>query len=149
MNVYESILDRMIEFFVEHDDIKPDLKGYEDWICRLGESHGQNISNITYILSTDSHLLDLNRQYLEHDFFTDVLTFDLGTGGELAGDIYISLDRVMENAAEQDLSWEEELRRVMAHGLLHLLGEDDSTKQEILRMRELENEALELFHVKQ
>ena len=125
------------------------MEGYASWLERLATSHDHKISHITYILSTDRHILMLNQEYLDHNYYTDVLTFDRTESGKLAGDIYISLDRVHENAEKYNVSFEEELRRVMAHGLLHMVGMGDSTEEERRRIHEAEDAALELFHVKQ
>ena len=149
MSVYASTSGRMINFCIEHQNIKPDLKGYESWLSDVVAQHKRNISQLTYILSSDQEILELNRSYLNHDFYTDVLTFELGENEEIIGDIFISLDRVKENAEEEGFTFEEELRRVMIHGVLHLLGYDDSTEKERKEMRDLEDRALEMFHVKQ
>lgn len=139
----------MISVAIEHDSIKPIVEGYPGWLERLAASYACRISDITYILSTDQHLLKLNKEYLDHNFFTDILTFDRTENRVLAGDVYISLDRVQDNARTYDVSFETELRRVMAHGILHMVGMKDSTEEEQQRMRKAEDTALELFHVKQ
>lgn len=139
----------MIEFFIEHEAINPNVQGYRDWLLDVASQHGSNISNIAYILTTDEHLLELNRAYLNHDYYTDILTFDLSEGADLSGDVFISLDRVKENAEDGGVSFVDELRRVMAHGLLHLLGFNDKTVVERGRMRGLEDKAMKMFHVKQ
>ena len=139
----------MIEFALEHEDIVAELCGYQEWLTHVAALHSYYISNITYVLTSDEQVLKLNKAYLKHDFYTDVLTFDRSENKELSADIFISLDRVKENAAAFDVSFDEELRRVMVHGLLHMVGygDDDDMKKE--QMRRAEDEALELFHVKQ
>lgn len=139
----------MINVAIKHDAIKPDVEGYPGWLERLAASYAYYIRDITYILSTDNHLLTLNKEYLDHNFYTDILTFDRTEDKELAGDVYISLDRVQDNAKAYDVSFETELRRVMAHGILHMVGMKDSTGEEKQKMRQAEDTALELFHVKQ
>lgn len=90
----------------------------------------------------------MNKQYLNHDYYTDILTFPYGSNQEISGEIFISTDRVAYNADDLNTEYEEELRRVMAHGLLHLLGYDDRSEEEVKEMRRLEDAALEMFHVK-
>jgi rRNA maturation RNase YbeY len=100
---------------------------------------------IQYIFLTDEQLYELNRKYLDHDTYTDILTFDMSESDEVAGDLYISIDRVKDNAAERNISWEEELDRVMVHGLLHLIGYGDKTHDEQMEMRSKEEEYLKVF----
>ena len=139
----------MIEFSIEHQDINPNVNTYREWLEKVVDGFNGVISEINYILTTDDVLWDLNKTYLNHDYYTDILTFDRTEGKHIAGDVYISLDRVSENAEEYEVSFEEELRRVMAHGLLHMLGLKDSNEEEKLNMRAAETAALKLFHVKQ
>ena len=139
----------MIDFAFEHKDIIPSLTNHETWLRRLASHHNAEISDIAYIFCSDNRLLKLNQTYLKHDYYTDILTFDRTEGKILSGDIYISLDRVQENANKYEVSFEEELRRVMAHGILHMLGIDDKTERGRQKMNSAENKALELFHVKQ
>jgi rRNA maturation RNase YbeY len=139
----------MIEIINEHESRKPVVTGHWEWLEQVATKHGFFISEITYIFCTDERLLELNQQFLNHDFYTDILTFDRSEGKYLAGDVYISLDRVDDNSSSYGVSFEEELRRVMAHGMLHMIGFKDKSEQEQEKMRNAENEALELFHVKQ
>ena len=139
----------MIDFAFEHNEIEVKLDGYQDWLRLVAESQRRNIREITYIFTTDQQVLKLNQAYLDHDYFTDILTFDRSDAESLEGDIYISLDRVKENAVEFDVEFEEELRRVMAHGILHMVGLKDGTDKERRIMREAEEVAMKLFHVKQ
>lgn len=97
------------------------------WLQRVAVDHGHSINELTYVLLTDDALLDYNRRYLGHDEYTDVITFDGQTGTGVSGDILISYDRVRENARTYGVSAQHELRRVMVHGLLHLLGHSDKT----------------------
>ncbi|MCL4150405.1 UNVERIFIED_CONTAM: hypothetical protein GTU68_062635, partial [Idotea baltica] len=104
--------------------------------------------HISYIFCSDTFLLSLNKQYLDHDYYTDILTFPLesqGISNGIAADIFISIERVKENADTYDTSFEQELRRVMIHGVLHLLGFDDHGDEGQRQMRNRENEALSLF----
>ena len=91
------------------------------------------------IFCSDPYILDINQRYLQHDYFTDIITFDYCEGKVLSGDLFISIDTVRENAAEYGASFEEELNRVMVHGLLHLIGYDDHTPAEQQEMRSKED----------
>ena len=100
-----------------------------------------------YIFCTDEYLLELNQEYLKHDTFTDIITFDYTDGSAISGDIFISTDRVKENAKEFEEDVLNELRRVMSHGVLHLAGYGDKSKEESKLMREKEDEKIKMFHV--
>ena len=139
----------MIDFAIEHAEIVPDVGSFENWLIQVAESHQCIISDITYVLTSDDRLLDLNQTYLKHDYYTDILTFDRTEGKVLSGDIYISLDRVQENAKKFEVGFQDELQRVMAHGILHMTGLRDSNDFERERMRAAEDAAMKLFHVKQ
>lgn len=119
-----------------------------DWLLRLGSEYGRAIGELNYIFCSDDYLLEMNRQYLNHDYYTDVITFDLAHSeletDAIHGDVYISADRVGEHAKDFGVSFETELRRVMAHGLLHLLGFDDTDEEKSARMREEEERCLQL-----
>ena len=122
---------------------------YRYWIKELLKSHDRFSCMINIILCSDSYILNLNRQYLRHDYCTDVITFDysyLFSGNKVAGDIYISIDSVKYNAVRYGaLSFEEELLRVIAHGILHIIGFNDVTKDDKNLMRKYEDEAIRLF----
>jgi probable rRNA maturation factor len=94
-------------------------------------------------------LLEINQQYLDHDTLTDIISFDYSVGKELHGDIFISIDRVRENAVEFNVSFEDELNRVMVHGVLHYCGFKDKTEEDEKAMRIKEDEKIKMFHVKQ
>ncbi|HEY6504393.1 MAG TPA: rRNA maturation RNase YbeY [Chitinophagaceae bacterium] len=112
------------------------------------------ISSLNYIFCTDMHLLEINRQYLKHDYYTDIITFDLsGKNEPVIGEVYISVDRVRENAKALGIPLSNELYRVVFHGALHLCGYNDKTKRQTTIMRERENHYItlltkDLFHVK-
>jgi len=112
---------------------------------RVAKVHRAAVSDISYIFCTDDYLLEINQQYLKHDTLTDTITFDYGTAAALVGEIYISLDRVAENASMLKVDFQEELKRVMVHGLLHLLGLDDKTKAQKQAMRKKEDACLSLW----
>lgn len=101
---------------------------------------------VNYVLCSDEYLLEMNRQYLEHDYYTDILTFDNSESDtEIEGDIFISFERVYENAGSESVSPDQELRRVLAHGVLHLCGYNDHTAEEKANMRKKEDYYLSLF----
>ena len=114
---------------------------------------GKSVGNVNYLFCDDEYLLGVNRQYLDHDTYTDIITFDYVAGGLISGDILISYERVGENAAKFGVPFEQELHRVIVHGVLHLLGQGDKSDEESAQMRRLEEEALllwnELFRVEQ
>ena len=110
---------------------------------------GYKIKNVVYVFLSDDELKSLNVKYLKHDYYTDVLSFNDSIGKEIKGDIAISIQRVKENAKLYSPSFDEELRRVMVHGLLHFMNYKDSTKEEITLIRAKEEKMLGLFHVKQ
>ena len=112
------------------------------WIARVAEKHGKRIGNVNYIFCSDDEILDVNRQYLRHDYYTDIITFDYCAHGILSGDIYISLDTVASNAEELQKGPVEELHRVLIHGILHLVGINDKGPGEREIMEHAEDEAL-------
>ena len=119
---------------------------YKKWLTALAATHGKKLGDINYIFCDDDYLLQLNLQYLQHDTFTDIITFDYVEGDLLNGDIYISVERVRENADIFGVTFDEELLRVLAHGLLHLCGFKDKTKKDAAEMRRQEAAAMTLFH---
>ncbi|GGW43579.1 rRNA maturation RNase YbeY [Arenibacter certesii] len=120
---------------------------YSDWIDRIIISENATQGQLDFIFCDDEYLLKINQDYLQHDTFTDIITFPYGDDQNIAGDIFISVERVRENAKTFKVEFESELRRVMSHGILHMLGFGDKNDQEIQLMREKENEKLKLFHV--
>lgn len=136
----------MICFFSE--DIKFDLGQkmlMKKWLKQLAEGAGFTIGDLNYIFCSDEYLLGMNKRYLGHDYYTDVITFDNredASGSRIDGDIFISIDTVRANGEEFGEGFERELHRVMAHGLLHLTGYDDITENEQKRMRGAEDAAL-------
>lgn len=115
------------------------------WLKQIIENKGYKLGTLSYILCDDDYLLEINKQYLQHEFYTDIITFDYVEKGVINGDIFISVDRVKENAASFGVSEREELMRVFAHGVLHLSGLKDATSEEASQMRKAENESLELL----
>jgi len=112
------------------------------WLRLEAEERGFSIGEINYIFCTDDFLLELNIEHLNHDYYTDILTFPYQSN-PIMSDIYISIDRVKDNASGLNIPFEEELHRVMVHGLLHLLGFDDHNDEDIVAMRKAEEEAID------
>lgn len=137
----------MINFFSE--DISFELTQADSrvtWLETCVNREGYSHQEINYIFCSDEYLLDINRKHLNHDYYTDIITFDLSElPKQLEADIFISIDRVRENAAEQEEEFEMELNRVLVHGILHLMGYRDKTDAEKLVMRSLENKELALY----
>lgn len=117
----------------------------KEWIKKTAEQRGKKIGNISYIFCSDDELLQINNQYLKHDYYTDVITFDYSEGVVLNGDIFISIDRVKDNAEQVGVTFEEELYRVMIHGVLHLSGVNDKTEQQAKQMQKAEEDSLKLL----
>jgi rRNA maturation RNase YbeY len=114
----------------------------------IASKEGFGIKELAYVFCSDDYLLDINRRFLQHDYFTDIITFDLRedlNSKDLVGEIYISIDRVADNAQSLNVSFEEELCRVVFHGLLHLCGYKDKRKADIAKMRAAEDRNLDLY----
>lgn len=129
------------EFFSE--------KSYKYWISKVIASESKELGEINYIFCDDSYLLKINQDYLNHDTYTDIISFDYSKGNILSGDIFISVERVRDNAQDFGVLFDEELRRVMAHGVLHYCGYKDKTEADQKLMRQKENEKIKMFHVEQ
>src|SRR4030095_1393570 len=116
-----------------------------DWLLLVSYIEQKEIDDISYIFCDDDYLLKLNEKFLHHRTYTDILTFDYSDGEKINAEIYISTDRIKENAQKFKVSFDEELRRVILHGVLHCIGYTDKTKKLQSKMREKENEYLLLF----
>jgi len=116
-----------------------------DWINRVVAAHGKRLGEISYIFCDDDKILEVNRQYLQHDYYTDIITFDYTVGDKISGDLFISLDTVRSNAELFKQSYDDELHRVIIHGVLHLCGINDKGPGEREIMEKNENEALEIL----
>lgn len=114
------------------------------WLKTVAEGEGKQLGDIAIIFCSDNYLLDVNKKFLHHNYYTDIITFDYCEGNKLSGDLFISVDSVRANAAEYGSTFEEELNRVMVHGLLHLMGYDDHSDEDITQMRAKENACLQL-----
>lgn len=139
----------MIEFHYELDFSLENETKFADWISRVLVSEDARLSHLDYIFCNDEYLGEMNQKYLGHDTYTDIITFDYSEGDMISGDVFISVDRVRENSIKFDVDFREELLRVMAHGVLHLVGYSDKSETEIAEMRVKENEKVKMFHVEQ
>ena len=122
------------------------------WIKAVAASYGKRVGSIAYIFCNDDKILEVNRQYLQHDYYTDIITFDycddermMGKKDTISGDLFISLDTVRSNATQQGTAYEEELHRVIIHGILHLCGINDKGPGEREVMEAAENKALAML----
>ncbi len=115
------------------------------WVRQVAASYGKRVGDVAYIFCNDDKILEVNRQYLQHDYFTDIITFDYTEGDRIGGDLFISLDTVRSNAELFGRPYAEELHRVVIHGILHLCGINDKGPGEREIMEEAENQALRLL----
>ena len=135
----------MVSYFLE--DVKFEFKHKRvnnAWLKMVAESEVKKLGNINIIFCSDNYILDVNMKYLQHDYFTDIITFDYCEKNILSGDLFISIDSVRENSIFFKTEFADELNRVIVHGLLHLIGYDDHTEADQKVMREKENYYLEL-----
>lgn len=116
-----------------------------NWVKRVAASYGKRCGDITYIFCDDERILEVNRAFLQHDYYTDIITFDYTTGNTISGDLFISLDTVLSNSRLLNESYERELYRVIIHGILHLCGINDKGEGEREIMERCENEALAMM----
>lgn len=136
-----------VNFITQH--IKFDLQqkmAVKNWIKAVIESKNKKLGELSFVFTSDEELLKVNQQYLNHNTFTDIITFDNSSKNLVNGDIIISVDRVYENSNKFKVEPEEEMRRVIIHGVLHLLGFKDKKKSDAEQMRKAENRALNLFY---
>lgn len=129
----------MLNFFFENIENLSINENITSWIEYLITNEGKKLGDINYIFCDDEYLLKINQDYLQHDYYTDIITFDYVKGKKISGDIFVSVTRVSENAPLLSKSFDEELHRVIAHGVLHLCGYKDKTEAEIKEMRNKED----------
>ena len=141
--------EQIINFYSENDFELQEEKSFDTWIRKVISSEEKQLGEINYIFCDDHYLYKINLKFLDHDTYTDIISFDNSEGDELNGDIFISTDRVTENAKEYNVDFSDELKRVMIHGILHLCGYGDKTTSEAALMRQKEDEKIALFHVEQ
>ncbi len=133
----------MIHFIAENIELPPlEISQLQRWITQTVLSYGFKVGNIHYTFCDDKKIIEVNRQFLNHDYYTDIITFDYSTDKMVSGDLFISLDTVMSNAEKFKVDFQQELHRVIIHGVLHLCGEDDKTDKAQALMTEAENKAL-------
>lgn len=135
-----------IQFFSEANHFKfKNKRKTKNWLNKVIKSYLKKPGQISFIFCSDEQLLEINQTYLKHFYYTDVITFNYNDGDVVSGDIYISIDRISENAATFGDTFEKELNRIMVHGVLHLIGFNDKTAKERKHMTELENLHLNEF----
>lgn len=133
----------MIQYLNEWVELPPlDTLTLNRWIKAIAASYGKNTGEIAYVFCNNERILEVNQQYLNHDYYTDIITFDYSEGKKISGDIFISIETVKSNADEFGVSFEEELNRIIIHGILHLCGNDDKTPALRMEMTNKENRAL-------
>ncbi|NUY80100.1 rRNA maturation RNase YbeY [Flavobacterium sp. MAH-1] len=137
----------MISFNYETEFEIDNEIAYEKWISSIIVSEGKREGDINYIFCDDEYLLEINQKYLDHDTLTDIISFDYSVGNELHGDIFISIERVKDNALDFNVDFDIELKRVMAHGVLHYCGYKDKSEADEVVMRTKEEEKMRMFHV--
>ncbi|MBR3986106.1 MAG: rRNA maturation RNase YbeY [Bacteroidales bacterium] len=136
--------------YFSSENIKFDLRGklkVKKWITDLIKAQNKKVGDISYLFCDDAYLIEVNRTYLDHDTYTDIITFDYVEGDTISGDILISVERVKENAQLFNTTFDQELHRVIIHGVLHLLGQGDKTEAEAAQMRKKEEAALALWNI--
>ena len=137
----------MISFNYETDFELENESHYEDWISRIIDSEGFDEGEINYIFCDDEYLHIINLEYLDHDTLTYIISFDYTVGNLIQGVIFISIERVKDNASDFNASFDEELKRVLSHGILHYCGYKDKSPKDEALMRSKEDEKMQMFHV--
>ena len=135
----------MIEFNYESEFKLKDESVYADWISSCIENYDFKLGELNYIFCDDAYLFKLNVEFLDHDTLTDIISFDYTMGKLVSGDVFISVERVKDNAKDLNLAFDDELKRVMIHGVLHYMGYKDKSDSEKLIMRSEENNCISLF----
>lgn len=137
-----------INFYAEQTAM-PSFKKTEtkEWIKQVAANYGKKVGEVSYIFCDDAKILEVNQQYLQHDYYTDIITFDYTEGDRISGDLFISVDTVRSNAEQFEQSFDKELHRVIIHGILHLCGIDDQSPEQRANMIENENKALALINM--
>ena len=137
----------MIDFNFEDVNFQlPEQQTLVDWISFAVKNEGYELKNITYVFCSDEYLWNMNKQFLQHDYYTDIITFDYVKGKVVSGDLFISYDRIVDNANKFDVSRETELLRVMIHGVLHLIGYNDVTDELEAEIHKMEDYYLDIYN---
>ncbi len=141
------ILNSMLSLHYEDTPVLDlSLDFLEPWLVKVCDSFGNSLDDLNIIFCSDEYLLEMNRSHLNHDYYTDIITFDYCVETNISGDLFISVDRVLDNADDLSLSFELELKRVIVHGVLHLNGLKDKSDEDAADMRSAENEMLALLN---
>ena len=139
----------MIDFVYNTNFQIENHRVFSRWLVEVAAAENCLIHDLVFLFVSDQELLTMNKKYLKHNYFTDVITFGELEDDKISGNIAISVDRVLDNSKRYGVSFDQELKRVMVHGLLHIIGYNDKTKKEKLTMSQKETDALKMFHVKQ
>ena len=139
----------MIDFVYNTDFQIENHRVFSRWLVEVAAAENCLIHDLVFLFVSDQELLAMNKKHLKHNYFTDVITFGELDGDKISGNIAVSVDRVLDNSKTYGVRFDEELKRVMVHGLLHIIGYNDNTKKEKLIMSQKETDALKMFHVKQ
>jgi len=139
----------MINFNYETEFTLDNEEAISSWISNVIKSENKKEGEISYIFCDDEYLLQINQEHLQHDFYTDIISFDYTVGNELSGDVFVSVERVKENATDYNVPFDVELKRVLVHGVLHYCGYKDKSEEDELLMRSKEDEKIAMFHVEQ
>ena len=142
-------MEGLINFYSENEYRLENEGRFKQWLERVIRSEGKELGELSFIFCDDDYLLELNQKYLDHDTYTDIISFSSNVGNTISGDIFISTERVLENAHKYEVSFIEELKRVLVHGVLHFCGYDDLSSKEQVVMRTKEEEKIRMFHVEQ
>ena len=133
----------MIQYIAEEIELPAiEKRNISRWIKEVATDCGKKVGEIAYIFCSDARIMEVNRHYLNHDYYTDIITFDYSEANIISGDIFISIDTVKSNAEEFGVTFNDELQRIIIHGILHLCGQDDKTPELRLEMTRKENLAL-------
>ena len=138
----------MIDFVYNTDFRLSNKDVFSRWLISVANDEGYLIDNLVFLFVDDNEILEMNKKFLKHDYYTDVITFGDLKDKKISGDIAISVERVLDNSKMYGVEFEDELKRVMVHGLLHIMGYNDKASKDKLVMSEKENKAIKMFHVK-
>ena len=139
----------MIDFVYNTDFRLANKEIFSRWLISVANDEGYLIDTLVFLFVDDNEILEMNKKFLKHDYYTDVITFGDLEDKKISGDIAISIERVLDNSKTYGVEFEEELKRVMVHGLLHIMGYNDKASNDKSVMSQKENKAMKMFHVKQ
>ena len=139
----------MIDFVYNTDFRLANKEVFSRWLISVANDEGFVIDTLVFLFVDDNEILEMNKKFLKHDYYTDVITFGELEDKKISGDIAISIERVLDNSKTYGVEFEDELKRVMVHGLLHIMGYNDNASKDKLLMSQKEKKAIKMFHVKQ